>query len=339
MLYVFHGEDEFSRQQALDELKKGIGDATALATNMAVLEGAQVTLENLRGACETMPFLAAQRLVIIHGMLERFEPRSKPSRKKTRLETAESEYQSFATYFGQVPDFTILVLVDGKIGNQNPLLKELSKSKAVIKAFPVMRTAALRQWIEKRVAGQGGKISPQATDLLARFVGSDLRAMANEIDKLSLFAAGRRIEEPDVRLLVSDAQEANVFAMVDAILESRAVIAQELLQKLLDQGAAPTYLLVMITRQARVLVRMKELAKQGLSAIELQSRLGLSADFLVRKATEQAGKYSLERLAEVYRRLLEADIAIKTGYDGELALNILVAELCQGTRAATSYVH
>ncbi|MFC1942384.1 hypothetical protein ACFLWU_04110, partial [Chloroflexota bacterium] len=45
---------------------------------------------------------------------------------------------------------------------------------------------------------------------------------------------------------------------------------------------------------------------------------------------DQANKYSLARLKEVYHRLLEADLSIKTGkYDGELALNILIAEVGQ----------
>ena len=44
------------------------------------------------------------------------------------------------------------------------------------------------------------------------------------------------------------------------------------------------------------------------------------------------------RLKEVYHRLLEADLAIKTGrYDSELALNILAAELClSGNQAVRS---
>jgi DNA polymerase III delta subunit len=43
----------------------------------------------------------------------------------------------------------------------------------------------------------------------------------------------------------------------------------------------------------------------------------------------------MERLREVYNKLLETDLAIKTGkYDGELALNLLVADLCQQARTA-----
>ena len=50
----------------------------------------------------------------------------------------------------------------------------------------------------------------------------------------------------------------------------------------------------------------------------------------MRKTLEHANRYPLERLKEVYHKLLEADLSIKTGkYEGELALNILIAELCQ----------
>jgi DNA polymerase III delta subunit len=38
----------------------------------------------------------------------------------------------------------------------------------------------------------------------------------------------------------------------------------------------------------------------------------------------------MPRIKQVYQQLLDTDIAIKTGkYTEELALNILVAELCQ----------
>jgi DNA polymerase-3 subunit delta len=70
--------------------------------------------------------------------------------------------------------------------------------------------------------------------------------------------------------------------------------------------------------------------RQGKPALEIQNRLGISADFIWQKVSEQASGYSLGRLGELYHRLLDTDIAIKTGkYQPELALSILVAELCQ----------
>ena len=161
-------------------------------------------------------------------------------------------------------------------------------------------------------------------------MGSDLWLMSNEVDKLALYAGGRRIEEEDVRALVSHAQEANIFAMVDAIFEFRVGAAQELLQRLTKQGVAPVQLLAMISRQVRIVFQIKELRNLKKTRNEIQNKLGLTSDFVLRKAWEQADKYSPERLRAVYHRLLETDIAIKTGkYNGDLAIDILIAELGQ----------
>ncbi|GAI25075.1 unnamed protein product [marine sediment metagenome] len=56
-----------------------------------------------------------------------------------------------------------------------------------------MRDAGLRQWIQRHVTEQGGSISPQAVNLLAKRIGGNLWIMANEINKLILFTSGRRI--------------------------------------------------------------------------------------------------------------------------------------------------
>jgi len=290
-----------------------------------------VTLDQLRAVCETVPFLSERRLVIVNGLLERFEPKSKSSGQKkiTPVANQQNEYKLLVTYISKIPDSTILVLIDGRLGRNNPLFRALS-ARAEVKTFPLLRNTELRKWIQRRVIEEGGSISPGAVDLLVKLVGSNLWIMKSEINKLVLFASGRRIEEEDVKRVVSYAHQANVFAMVDAILEFKAGIAEQSLHQLLEGGAAPAYLLVMLLRQLRMIVRVKELRGQGKPEVEIQNKLGLTSEFALRKTLEQASRYSWERLKEVYHKLLETDLSIKTGkYGGELALNILIAELCQ----------
>ena len=129
--------------------------------------------------------------------------------------------------------------------------------KVVVKPFPLLRGPKLRQWVQRRVAEEGSSISQQATDLLTKLVGSNLWIMVSEINKLVLFTSGRRIETEDVKTVVSSAQEANVFAMVDAIIEFRPGVAQGLLQQLLRHGAIPVYLLVVLARQVQLMVRVR----------------------------------------------------------------------------------
>jgi len=333
LLHILLGQDDFSLCQALEQIKTGVGDQTLQATNTTTLAGQQLTLDQLRTVCETTPFLAEKRLVIVNGLLERFESRSKAKGQgRKRAVDQQNEYKLFSAYITQIPDSTTLVLIDSRIGSNNPLLKELS-AKAEVKSFPLLKNDSLRQWIGQRVKKEGGSISAEAVNLLAQLVGSDLWAMASEINKLVLFTPGRPIEKDDVRQLTSRAQEANVFAMVDAILESRVGVAEQLLQRLLEDGAAPAYLLVMLSRQVRMIVQAKELKNQRKSEAEIQNKLGLTAEFALRKVLGQADRYPMRKIIEVYHKLLETDLSIKTGkYDGELAFHLLVTDLCQRHR-------
>jgi len=315
----------------LEEIKRGMGDQALLAVNTTVLDGQQVTPDQLEAVCETVPFLSERRLVIVNGLLGRFEAKSKSSgqKKLTPVTNRQNEYKLLVASISQMPDSTILVLIDGRLGSTNPLFKALS-AKAEVKTFPLLRGTELRRWIQRRVVGEGGSISQGAVDLLAKLVGSNLWIMKSEINKLVLFTSGRRIGEEDVRRVVSYAQQANVFAMVDAILEFKAGIAEQSLHQLLERGAASAYLLVMLLRQVEMIVRAKELRNQGRSEAEIRDKLGLTSEFTLRKTLEQASRYPMQRLKEIYHKLLETDLSIKTGkYGGELALNILIAELCQ----------
>ncbi len=339
MLYILSGQDDFSLTRTLEEIKRDIGDQSALAASATLLDGQQVTIEQLRPFCETAPFLSEKRLVIIRGLLERFEPRRRPSRQKRTVRVKEHQpdgYQALGDYVTRIPDSTIVVLIEGRITNNNPLFQLLA-GKAVVKTFPLLKDAQLRQWIQGHVKEEGGSISPQAVNLLVQLVGSNLWVMTSEIDKLALFAAGRRIEENDVEALVGYAQQTSVFAMIDAIVEFKAELAEQLLQRLWQDGAAPAYLLVMLARQVQMIVRARELSKEKIPKAEIQRILGLTSEYAVRRTMEQASRYSLVRLKEVYRQLLAADLSIKTGkYDGELALDILVAELCRPRPAYTT---
>ena len=333
MLHIFTGEDEYSISQALAELKKGMGDPSALVTNTTVLDGKQVTPEQLRAACETVPFLGEKRLVIIEGLLERFEEKKKGGKKKaSRQPDQPPDYLKIAEGIKHLPPFTELVLMSGVIKAANPLYRELAPA-AKIKNFPVMKGVQLNKWIEHYIAGRekGAGISPQALKLMTAFVGGDLRAMANEIDKLILYTNGRRIEEADVKAVVSNAQEASVFNMVDAIIESRIGEAQALLQQLFIAGAEPVYVLSMLVRQARMVFQLMDMKDRGRSRGEIQSKLGVKSDFLLNKVWMQAERYTPARIKEVYHKLLEADTAIKTGKyaSPELALEVLVVELGQ----------
>src|SRR4030065_181230 len=94
-------------RSALAEIKEGMGDKELLATNTTILQGQNLTLPQLIITSDTLPFLAPKRLVIVEGLLSRFEPQDK---EKHALKPKDSEWQSFREYIGRMSESTVLVL-------------------------------------------------------------------------------------------------------------------------------------------------------------------------------------------------------------------------------------
>ena len=226
MLYILYGPDDFSLQERLRALKREWDDEESLAINSTIFDGRQLKLNQAISACNTVPFIGQKRLVIVEGLLDRFE-----SRGTARQSKDWEEWQALKDYIDRMPPTTILILIDGRLAKDNMLLRIL-KPKAIVQNFPLLKGGDLQRWIISRAAGQGGTISPQAVRLLAELGGGNLWLLANEIDKLLLYTAGRRIEKSDVEQLTSYAREANVFTAVDAIIERRPTTAVHLLHVL-----------------------------------------------------------------------------------------------------------
>lgn len=330
MLYIFYGEDEFSLKEALDKVKGELGDREMVATNTTILQGQQLALEELVKTCDTLPFLASKRLVIVEGLLSRFEQQEGKG-KRTPSDDA-SIWRSLKDYIERMPESTVLVLIDGKLRKENVMLIELAPQAKVIE-FKALRGDELRGWIQSRVAKMGSTMSARALRLLSDLIGSNLQLLSIEIEKLCLYAQGRRIEENDVRSLVAETRESTVFDMVDAILARRTDEATRLVHRLENEGSAPPYLLFMITRQFRMVLQAKDLLRQQRKVDEIRNSLGITKDFVLQKTLKQARAYSMGRLREIYRKLLDTDMSIKSGSlggdGGELALDLLICELCE----------
>ena len=329
MLYILYGRDGFSLNQALEKVKAGLGEREMVATGTTRLEGRSLTFSELRNNCDAVPFLSAHRLVIVDGLLGRFEPkqgRPRSGKRATKSGGGLGEWEGLASYIKRMPETTVLVLVDGEVKSHNPLLKQLSPV-AEVRAFPLLRGKDLRAWVQQRVREEGGDITPPAVNLLIELIGGDLWAMDSEIQKLLLYCQKPAIGQDDVRKLTGYIQEANIFALVDAVAEGRTELAQRVLHRLYNEGMAPTHILVMITRQFRLIAQAKDL-KPGLSRPEMQDRLGLTSSFLLDKTLRQAKMYDFAGVKRAYDKLLETDSAIKTGkYGDKLALELLVTEL------------
>ncbi len=332
MFYIMYGQDSFSLQGELGKIKAELGDPAMLAINTTVLDGKQINLNQFQDVCNTMPFLHQLRLVIVEGLLGRFDSEKKTGKRTNKVQSKANDemrdWRIVADYIEKMPATTVLIFIDGELDEKkNALLKHLSPI-ANIKRFPQLKGERINYWIKTRIAERGGKVSAKAIDLLGELAGNDLWHINSEIEKLIAFGHGRLITEDDVRQVTSYNSEANIFALVDAVLEGRRREAQQLLHRLFTEGMNPSHILTMITRQLRLILMAKELSPA--SRQEAMSRLGISRDFQFDRLLKQAKLYTIDTIKRAYHKILEADMAIKTGkYDDDLSVELLVMDLCE----------
>jgi DNA polymerase-3 subunit delta len=319
MFYVFHGDDAFSRAEELASLVARMGDPEMTDLNTTRLDGRTVTLDEIQHHCDTVPFFADRRLVIIEELLTRLAQKEQ-----------KSELDALVAYLPHLPPTTRLILIeDHQISRTHPVLALARESDlGYVKAFRLPTGNGLTRWIQKRVKRAGGQITPGAIRTLSAFVENDLYQLNQEIEKLVAYTDGQRpISEEDVALLTPPAREANVFEMVDALGRRDGKTASHMYHQLLDAGEHPLALFGMITRQFRLMIQIKELAPQLLTPETIARELRQNP-YPIKKIFRQSDNYDMAQLQTIYHKLLETDVAIKTGQvDAALALDLLIAGL------------
>ena len=352
MIYLLHGPDEWLRSERLAALRAALGPREMGELSTTWLDGRKTRVAEVCYHADVVPFLTERRLVIVSSLLAQFKRRQPAGKKKEAgkpsaagEDTGEeggaassADRDALIAYLAHVPPSTDLALVETEtVPSNDRVYKEIARLAAAGQADIVACEAPaerdLPEWVIRRAKAKGGAIEPAAAFDLASSVGRNLRLLENELDKLLAYRdRSGPIRREDVRALTPYVQEANIFDMVDAIGQQNTAQAVRLLHDLEQGGAAALYVLSMIVRQFRILVQVSDQMSQGLTADEIAKAIGLHP-FPTQKAMQQARRWSMAALQAAYDRLLDADLAIKTGkMPDTLAVELAVVEL--SSRAA-----
>ncbi len=322
MLHLFHGEDELSRSEAVAQLR-GQMDPALGDLNLVTLPGRGLDLSALRAACDPPPFLGDWRLVVVQDLLPAASGRAA---RKEQAPPADTLPQGLEEYLPRLPETTRLVLsIPRSLPERHPLLHLAREIGADVRHFPLPAGPELADWILRRARGKGVNIEPRAVDLLASYIGNDLRLLDQELEKLAAYVTDRgTITRADVETLVASVREASIFQMVDALGSRDRRRAVVLLRRLLQEGKAPLYILTMIVRQFRLLLEARELEAEGVPPAEMAREMDVQP-WLASKILKQAHNFRPSDLEAILAQLLDIDVGIKTGQlQGPVALELFV---------------
>src|SRR5512140_1579910 len=173
--YIFHGAEEFLRDEALRALKARLGDPGVASMNTTELDGRRLAMPDHVSAAEAMPSLGDRRLVIVDGRLARLEGRA------GKVPQADQQLATDLTaYLPRVAPFTWLVLdEDHLVSDTHPVMQfARAHTDAVsVQTFGRLSEPELRKWLTARAKHHGGTLATDALEKLATAGDADLRLL------------------------------------------------------------------------------------------------------------------------------------------------------------------
>jgi DNA polymerase-3 subunit delta len=337
MLIVLVGPDRYLVGQALQKyLDKYTTDDGFGGFNMTRLDGARLLPDELVRAVQAMGFFGDSRLVVVDGLLSRFggsksggDGADDAPVVKGRGKADPGLTDGFAQAFADLPDSTVLILVErGAVAKNSALLKAAGRY-GKIEEYMIPKGAAFERWISERAHTLDVKVTPGAASSLALSL-PDLASASNELEKLSLYVGkGGTIDERVLSTMSWTAKADDVFEMTSAAARRDTRTALSQLQKLVDGGTAPEGILPVLAWQIRTLIQVRDLLDQRVSEGRMAEKSGIS-DFVIRKSIGQARQFTMKKLLEIHGKLLTLDHAVKTGRaDAEMSLDALVIDMCR----------
>ena len=317
-IFFLHGNDEFAINRKIKDFESDFSDPTTAGMNTARLEARTMTENDLNNAVNAMPFLAPKRLVII----------SNPSAKFNNPATRK-KFQEFLTNAPDTAKLVIHELMEPKEVEKHWLVKWATKSTSLekLQTFFLPKQRDMAGWVMNEVKNQSGQIEPAAAAKLAEMVGVDTRQAGMEIAKLLAYVNwGRPVRGSDVEAVCIVTSQQSVFEFVDALSQGNGKSAQKLLHRLLE-NEDPFSLWGMVVRQFRLMIQTREILDGRGNKDDVARGLGVHP-FVAEKTSGQAGRFSIEALENIYRRLLGIDERVKTSQITlDLALDTLIVEL------------
>jgi len=317
MIIFLCGKDTYRSRQKLNEIIDSYKEANKSGLSLRFFAGEKISYEDFIDEISSVSMFKEKKMLIFKNV---------------------SVNKDFQEEFNEnIKKFTdskeiILFYEEGDVLKSKffDSLKKVSKSQE----FDILSGLKLKAWIKKEIENYGVIINEEAVNRLVDFTGGDLWRLSEEIKKLALYKnKDKKISVEDIVLLVKPKIETDIFKTIDAISEKKKNVAISLLHQHLKEGDNPVYLLTMINFQFRNLLILKSedsdysFNKSYGSVSTLSKKLGMNP-YVVRKTMQQIGKFSLEELKKIYRKISQIDFSIKTGkVDPEAALDLFISSI------------
>ena len=295
-LYYLYGNEPYLVERGVKRLLARVVAPEFQDFNLNVFYGNECRGGELVETAQTLPMFSPWRVVLV----------------RRSGELSATALEILGDYLSAPSLSTCLIFQGDKIDQRKKFFAELKKRGALVE-FKRPYENQLAPFIREEAAAGGKRIENAAIELLVYLVGTNLRELATQVEKIATYAGGgETITLADVKAVVSDTKVDSVFDLANAIGEKNLGKALRNLHTILRDGEAPLMVLAMVTRHFRQLWTVRELLDARTPPPEIGRLAGINPYFL-KGVVEQARNYRVPELKGVFERLYATDLALKSG--------------------------
>lgn len=294
-IYLLMGDEAYLVHEAVQLLKVQSVDAATMEFNCDVFVASETPAGQVKDAAEMLPMMSARRLVVYRGVDD----------------LKDKDWEALFPLIDNPVDSTTFVMTCESLDKRKKAYKKLSDA-AVVVELKRPYESQIPDWIDYLAFQLGIKVDREAIGLLKEFVGANLTELNNELVKLRDYIGERtQVEVADVLQVVSQSRADVIFDLTDAIGRRDRVQALHSLANLLEHGQSEVGVLAMVTRHFRMLGRLKDCQRDGLSGQRLCSKAGIP-QFLLNQYLDQARRWDEGKIQRTFSALQDTDRALKS---------------------------
>ncbi len=173
--------------------------------------------------------------------------------------------KALVTYCERLPEDTLLLITAAKLAGASlkaRWFQALDKAGCVVQVWPLEKQDLMR-WLQQRMQRRGLQAETEGIKILAARIEGNLLAAAQEIEKLYVLYGAGQLSKQQIFDVVADSSRFDVFKLMDSVLEANVGRILKILSGLRAEGVAAPVVLWALTREARVLLRIKQALAQG----------------------------------------------------------------------------
>ena len=173
--------------------------------------------------------------------------------------------KALSNYCDRLPEDTLLLITAGKVAGsslKSKWLEALDKKGLVIQVWPLEGQDLLR-WLEQRLQQRGLSTDKDGLRILASRIEGNLLAAAQEIEKLYVLYGTGKLSSQQIFDVVADSSRYDVYKLMDCVLAANVSRILKVLSGLRSEVIAPPIVLWALTRDARLLIKIKLALSQG----------------------------------------------------------------------------